>query len=101
MSKILYFTNPTEPSYGFTKDIESSLKKLGHKVETINDRDFDIELLLNKAKDSDLFLFHQGGVYTDSEINYSMSIERLKQILSGIQCKKVCWFFEKALFLND
>ena len=98
---ILYFANINEPKYRFTKDIESSLKKMGYKVETIDDRNFNIQELMEKVNEFDLFLFHQGGIYTDNEINYSISLERLKQMLAGIKCKKVCWFFEKGWFLND
>ncbi len=99
--KICYFNNLDDPKYGFTKDIESSLIKMGHKVETINDRDFNIQDLMAKVNDFDLFFFHQGGIYTDNEVNYGISLERLKQILSGIKIKKVCWFFDKGWFLND
>lgn len=99
--KILYFTNTEDPKYGFTKDIESSLQKIGHIVDVVNDRNFDIKLLMLKAAKSDLFLFHQGGIYTDNIINYQVSLERLRQILTGIKCKKVCWFFDKGWFLND
>jgi hypothetical protein len=98
---ILYFTNTEDLRYGFTKDIESSLEKLKHEVEVVNDRDFDIKELLEKVKKVDLFLFHQGGIYTDSTINYQVSLERLKQILTAIKCKKVCWFMDKVWFLND
>lgn len=98
--KILYFTT-NDPKYGFTKEIESSLKTLGHTVETINDQEFDIHKLVEKVNGFDMFLFHQGGIYTDSEINYTISLERLKQLLQVIKCKKVCWFLDKGWFLNN
>lgn len=99
--KIVYFANFSDTEYGFTKDIESSLKKLGHKVESINDRDFDFKDLLGKTKKADLFLFNQGGVYTENEMYYSVSVQRLKQMLAAITCKKVCWFTDKVWFLNN
>ena len=98
--KIIYWYNQEDPKYGFTKDIESSLKKK-HKVESINDREFDIEELVKKCKKADLLLFHQGGIHMENEINYSVSLERLKQILQAVKCKKVCWFLEKVWFLNN
>lgn len=99
--KIIYWYNFEDPKYGFTKDIKSSLKKLGHKVEAINDRDFDIKEFIEKCNKADLLFFHQGGIYTDSEMNYAISLERLKQILKMVKCKKVCWFMEKVWFLNN
>jgi hypothetical protein len=97
--KIIYFRT-SNPKYGFTKDIESSLKKYG-KVESIDDMNFDIKELVEKAKKADLFFFHHCGVYTDNELNFSVSLERARQILSAIKCKKVCWFPDKGWFLNN
>jgi hypothetical protein len=96
--KVLYFTNPKK---GYTKEIESSLKKLGHKVDVVDDTNFDIKELMAKAYVSDMFLFHQGGIHTENEVDYMVSKVRLKQILEGIKCKKVWWFFEKGWLLND
>jgi len=100
MKNIVYFADFSEPQYAFTKEIERTLKTK-YKVESVNDRDFDMADLLKKAKKVDLFLFHQGGVHTDTEMNYPVSVERLKQILTAITCKKVCWFTDKVWFLND
>lgn len=99
--KILHFYDTENLRYGFFKDIDDSLKEQGHEVTTMNDRDFDIKELMFTANNYDLFLYHHGGIYTDDEINYAISLERLKQILAGIKIKKVCWFFDKGWFLND
>lgn len=98
--KILYLYDKENKKYDF-EEIESSLKKSGHEVTSFDDRNFDIKELMFIANNYDLFLFHHGGVYTDNEINYAISLERLKQILAGIKIKKVCWFFDKVWFLND
>jgi len=98
--KIIYWINTTDPKYGFYKDIESSLKK-NNKVETINDREFNLEEFVKKCNQADMLLYHQGGIYMDNEMNYAISLERLKQILEIVKCKKVCWFAEKIWFLNN
>jgi len=98
--KVIYLVNLQDPKYGFCKDLESSLKKK-HQVEVINDRDFKIEEFVDKCNKADLLLYHQGGIWMTNEMDYTMSLERLKQMLQMVKCKKVCWFVEKGWFLNN
>ena len=100
MSKIIYLADIDNPKYSFFKDIEAELKK-GNEVEVINDRAFDAQTLVEKCATADMLLFHHGGVYTDTAINFAMSLERIKQILQMVKCKKVCWFLDKVWFLNN
>jgi len=102
MKKVLYFADLISEQYGFTEDIKKALEKEREVIAiTVNDRDFDYENLIKKIEKVDLFLFHHGGVDTSSDFAFSASLERLKQLLSIIKCKKVWWMPDKMWFLND
>jgi len=97
---ILYFTNLENKRYPF-REIKKALENLGHKVEVVNDNDFDMEELIKKANKADLFLFHHGGIRTDSDIECKLSLARLQTILQAIRPIKVLWFLDKGWLLND
>lgn len=92
--KVLYFAqdNPNYP----IKDIEYALKKIGHEVERIPDEGFDMKALVEKANSSDIFLFHHGGVNTQDEFTFQLSVARLQNILNEIKCKKIWWYLDKG-----
>lgn len=92
--KVLYFANEN-PNYPI-KDIELALRKLGHEVDRISDTEFDMVKLTEKSKESDLFLFHHGGVDTQDEFAFQLSTARLQNILNEVKCKKVWWYLDKG-----
>lgn len=98
--RILYFTNLKYLKH-LSKDIEEALKKLGHNVLTINDQDFKMDELITNANICDMFLFHQGGVSTDNEYEFRLSLARLHTILQSIKTKKTLWFVDKVWGSSD
>jgi len=95
--KITYFAHLKNNKHReYDEDILFSLEKMGHKVYQFDDREFDIEKMIKTANESDLFLFHKGATKEESDIEYQMSVERLKTILANIRCKKAFWYVDKV-----
>ena len=75
----------------------------------MDDREFDYKNLLEITPKADLRLFHHGGIDTSGDLQFSASMERLKQFLYAVrspesvqhQLKKVWWMPDKMWFLND
>lgn len=82
-------------------EIKDALKKLGHKVIAIDEKDFDIKKLIEEANKSDLFLFHRGGIVTDNFMDFQLSLTRLGMILRNLTCKKAFWFFDKVIGMGE
>lgn len=98
--KILYLANFTDKPYKFTNEIKKELEQ-HHSVTAIDDSNFEMKEVVEKSKDCDMFLFHHGGISTDSDLEFQMTLMRLKQLLEIIKCKKVLWFPEKVWMLSD
>lgn len=94
--KITYFAHINNKHRENDEDILYALKKLGHKVYAVDDRGFDVKDLVEKANNSDLFLFHKGGVSEDTPELHRLTLERLKTILASIKCKKAFWYVDKV-----
>jgi len=94
---ITYFAHLKDnPHRENDEDILYALKKLGHKVFAFDDRNFEIKNLIDKANQSDLFLFHKGGVNEETIETHRLTLERLKMILMSITCKKAFWYVDKV-----
>ena len=100
--KIVYFGKFKNNPYSKIEEeeISKALKQLGHKVLEFDIAEANAKELIETANKSNLFLFHNGGVETESELKFLLGLEGLKKILSSIKCEKVFWFFEKTLGLG-
>jgi hypothetical protein len=83
------------------EDILYALRKLGHKVYPLDDREFDMKEIIKKGSQSDMFLFHKGGVNEDSVEAHRLTLERLQAVLLTIKqnrpsCKLVFWYVDKV-----
>jgi len=98
---ITYFAHLKDnPHRENDEDVLYALKKLGHKVFTVDDKHFDMKDVIAKGSKSDLFLFHKGGVHYDTEENYRLTLDRLSLVLANIKqnrptCKLVFWYIDK------
>lgn len=97
--KVTYFAHLKNNTHRDSdEDIKDALKALGHKVYEVDDRDFEMEEIIEKTKKSDLFLFHKGGTETasDSLVDFHIALERLAMILKNVKGKKACWYQDKV-----
>jgi hypothetical protein len=94
--KILYFAHLQDEIMDFLEDnVKEALEELEHEVIVIDEYNFKIEELLSYVGKVDLLLFHRGGIYSDNEQNFFMSLTQLNMILDNFKCKKVCWYTDK------
>lgn len=93
---ITYFAHIKNENRENDEDILQALKKLGHKVYAIDDRDFDHQKVVDTANKSDLFLFHKGGVNEDTELEHELTLLNLQNMLKDIKCKKAFWYVDKV-----
>lgn len=83
------------------EDILYALKKLGHKVYPLDDKEFNMKEIIDKASKSDIFLFHKGGMNEESREEHRLTLDRLQSVLSAIRekrpsCKLVFWYVDKV-----
>ncbi len=102
--KIVYFAHLKNKYRENDEDVMQGFKDLGHEVIGFDDREFNINELVEATKDADLFLFHKGGVLENSSEDaqenirmYQMTVDRLKSILMKIPktCIKAFWYVDK------
>ena len=93
--KILYLRESNKQA----EDIGEVLKKLGHKVTIIED--FDVDKILEKSKDVDMFFFTRGMVVTGTPADFQFTLHRLQTLLSKMRCKKVFWFTDNIIWLAE
>jgi len=93
---ITYFAHVTNKNRENDEDILQALKKLGHKVYAIDDRNFDHQKVVDTANKSDLFLFHKGGINEDSLLEQEVTLMNLQNMLKDIKCKKAFWYVDKV-----
>lgn len=100
--KITYFADfSKENKLKREDDILEALKKLGNEVLPINEKDFDIKVLIEEANKGDVFFFHTGGIDVSNFVAFQMSLMRLETILKNIHKKKVFWFFNKVIGMGE
>lgn len=98
--KILFLADFSNKQYQFTKHIKKALEK-EHEVIAINDRTINYKELIDKSQNVDMLLTLHGGIDTTGDFQFAASLERLKQYLTIVKCKKVWWMPDKMWFLND
>ncbi len=98
---ITYLGKFNTEEHTIEKDVRDELIKMGHKVSSIDDKDFDPKQVIELANKSDLFLFRTGGVVTDNVGDFHITLNRLQYTLQEINTKKVFWFFDKVIGLGN
>jgi len=98
--KIVYFANTKNKKYQFVKDIQKGLSQLNYQVVLLPE-DTPLEKIKKECENADLFLFHEGGVKTETEFDFQLTCARLQNILDNIKCKKVFWFPHLVIGLGN
>lgn len=94
--KILYFAHhKNRTTSDWEADIVKAFEILGHEVVSVDDREFEMEDVIEKANKCDLFFFHKGGTIKEDRLNYGLSLQRLQTILQNIKVPKVYWYLDK------
>jgi len=99
--KITYLGGFNKEENTIEKDVRDELVKMGHKVTSIDDKEFDPKNVIELANKSDLFLFRTGGVDTTDISVFHLTLNRLQYTLQEIKTKKVFWFFDKVIGLGN
>lgn len=96
--KIVYFGRFKNNPYTnlIEKQISDALKKLGHSVAEFDVVEADGKELVKKANESDLFLFHNGGVEGGDELSLFMGVAGLTNLLKQIKAIKVLWYLDRV-----
>lgn len=98
--KICYLARFKDKKYP-SNTIREALLKLGHKVQAVEEEEFPMKVLIDAGERNDLFLFHDGGVKTEGELDFHLSVTRLQQLLDQMRCKKSFWFLHKIWAFNE
>jgi hypothetical protein len=86
--KIKYLGNFGNPFSDSTEEhIKYAFEQLGHEVVVFNEKEFDMQAIIDEP--ADLFLFHKGGQNTGVELPHLM------ELLNKITCPKIFWYFDK------
>jgi len=85
--KIVYLGNHNPYALNTEKKVVKAFHQLGHTVDQVDERNWNIYDLIKRTKVSDLFLFHKG-------IRFGKSLRDLVDLLSHVPCKKALWYFD-------
>lgn len=88
--KILYLGNFNNSNNNKAEEsIKYALEDMGHEVVSFDEKDYTNEQLWSASKEADLFLFFKLGT------SFGKTMEDVRELLSGIECIKVCWYWDK------
>jgi len=85
--KITYLGNHNPFELNTEKKVVKAFRQLGHTVDQVDERNWNIYDLIKRTRVSDLFLFHKG-------IRFGKSLGDLVDLLSHVPCKKALWYFD-------
>lgn len=96
--KFTYLGNFDSEVPTIDQDILYSLKKKGEvfQFDLRKFEDADMQKIIEKANESDMFLFH-GFIPETNDMMLEMILQRVQILLDNIKCKKVLWFFDKIM----
>ncbi|HDY66394.1 MAG TPA: glycosyltransferase family 1 protein [Candidatus Scalindua sp.] len=105
--KIVYFGKFKNNKYSELeeKPISEALKKMGHTVYELDVMEAKMEDLIEKANQSDMLLFHDGGLplglEEQDELSFYMTLNGLMMLLSKMTCLKVMWLFDRVVGVGE
>jgi len=85
--KIVYLGNHNPYTLNTEKKVIRAFESLGHEVDLVDERFWDLFEIVKKCKDADLFLFHKGT-------RFGRTIGDMVELLTRVPCKKAFWYFD-------